>query len=71
MFIESGYTGEKFNSGDFFNFLQVTNINGMDQFDSCGAQQLMMVLDSGLSNTPATIGSFLSAGTQTAIGWDK
>ena len=41
----------------------------MDQFDKCGAVQLMQVLDSGLSNLPATIGSFLSTGTQTAIGW--
>ena len=31
----------------------------------------MMVLDSGLSNLPATIGSFLSAGTQVGIGWEK
>ena len=29
------------------------------------------MLDSGLSNYASTVGSFLSAGTQVAIGWDK
>ena len=43
----------------------------MAQFEDCGAVQFMQVLDSGLSNLPATVGSFLSAGTQTAIGWSK
>ena len=31
----------------------------------------MQVLDSGLSNLSATIGSVMSAGTQTVVGWDQ
>ena len=30
MFIQSNYTNQKFNSGDFFDFLQVNNLNFMD-----------------------------------------
>ena len=71
MFKQSNYTNQKFNSGEFFDFFQVNNLNFMDQLDSCGGNELLMVLDSGLSNLPATIGSFLSAGTQVGLGWEK
>ena len=30
MFIQTNYTNQKFNSGDFFDFLQVNNLNFMD-----------------------------------------
>ena len=69
MFNASTYTDSTFNQQEFLDKFQTMNIQAMDQFEKCGANTLMMVLDSGMSNLPSTVGSLMSTVTQTAIGW--
>ena len=49
MFEDESYSTGSVNSGEFIDFAQVAAIALMDQFDQCGTNQYLMVLDSGLS----------------------
>jgi len=42
----------------------------MDQFEHCGAIELLIVLDSATNNLAGGISSFTSLATQIGLGWE-
>ena len=64
MFTSGNYSGSAINTGEFMNFSQIMLIDLMDQFQRCGYNNYMVVLDTAMSNIPQLIGSLMNGGTQ-------
>ena len=43
----------------------------MDEFEKCGVNEFLIVLDGALNNIPQTSSALMSAGTQLAIGYEN
>ena len=64
MFDNTNYSNSVINTGEFMNYSQVMLIDLMDEFQRCGYNNYMVVLDTALSNIPQLIGSVMNGGTQ-------
>ena len=42
----------------------------MDQFENCGINEFLIVIDSALNNIPQTVSAFNSAATQVVLGYE-
>ena len=71
MFKDANYSTGKINQAEFLQFVQISSIALMDQFESCGTNNFLMIFDSGLNQLPSTIGSLVSTGTMAGTGWEK
>ena len=43
----------------------------MDEFEKCGINEFLIVIDGALNNTPQIFSALNSAGTQLALGWEN
>ena len=43
----------------------------MDEFEKCGVNEFLIVLDGALNNIPQTVSAFNSAATQIALGYEN
>jgi hypothetical protein len=60
------YAGGSFNPADFLNMGQVAGILLMQEFDKCGYNNFLVVMDQALSKLPQLIGSISNGATQAA-----
>ena len=45
------------------------SIVGMEQFEACGVNELLILFDGALNDLPRTISSLSNAATQIGVGW--
>ena len=69
MFDVTNYTDGEINQAEFLEKFQVMSIVGMEQFEACGVNELLILFDGALNDLPRTISSLSNAATQIGVGW--
>ena len=71
MFSAETYTDGVINSNEFQDRLQIVAFQVMDEFEACGINEFLIVIDGALNNTPQIFSAVNSAITQIALGWEN
>lgn len=63
MFDEEQYKGGAINQEEFTEKFQISLFELMDEFEKCGVNEFLIVIDGALNNIPQTVSAFNSAAT--------
>ena len=70
LFKGENYSNGAINQAEFTEKAQITTFALMDQFENCGVNGFLIVLDGALNDIPRTTSALSSAGTQLALGYE-
>ena len=68
---ETNYYGNEITQSEFQENFQIMAFQLMDEFEKCGVNEFLIVLDGALNNIPQTTSALTSAATQLAIGYQS
>ena len=71
MMDETNYYGNEITQSEFQENFQIMAFQLMDEFEKCGVNEFLIVLDGALNNIPQTTSALTSAATQLAIGYQS
>ena len=71
MFDASNYTNGVINQAEFLELFQIMSFSMMEQFEYCGINQLLILIDGAMSDLPNTLSALSSIGTQLYFGWEN
>ena len=71
MMTDSNYSTGTINQAEFSEKAQIFLFQLMDEFEKCGINEFLIVLDGALNNIPQTVSAFNSAATQLALGYEN
>ena len=71
MMTDSNYSTGQINQSEFSEKAQIFLFQLMDEFEKCGINEFLIVLDGALNNIPQTVSAFNSAATQAALGYEN
>ena len=69
MMTETNYPDNEITQALFQENFQIMAFALMDEFEKCGVNEFLIVLDGALNNIPQTTSALSSAATQLAIGF--
>ena len=69
MFDASYYTGGEITQGEFQAKFQIMGYALMDEFEACGVNSILMILDSALESIPGAVSTATNTATQLALGF--
>ena len=69
MMDETNYPDNEITQALFQENFQIMAFDAMDEFEKCGVNEFLIVLDGALNNIPQTTSALTSAATQLAIGY--
>ena len=71
MFKGVNYTGGEITQAEFLEKFQIMGFKLMEQFEVCGVNEFLIVLDGASSDLPRTMSALSSLGTQIVLGWEN
>ena len=71
MFDANNYTNGIINQAEFLELFQIMSFSMMEQFEYCGINQLLILIDGALSDIPNSLSALSSIGTQLYFGWEN
>ena len=71
MMTETNYVDDTITQSEFQENFQIMAFALMDEFEKCGVNEFLIVLDGALNNIPQTTSALTSAATQLALGYEN
>ena len=71
MMTETNYVDNEISQSEFQENFQIMAFALMDEFENCGVNEFLIVLDGALNNIPQTTSALTSAATQLALGYEN
>ena len=71
MMTDSNYADNEITQSEFQENFQIMAFALMDEFEKCGVNEFLIVLDGALNNIPQTTSALTSAATQLALGYEN